>query len=172
MWGEIAAAAGSLVSNWLSSEAQKDAASSASKAQTSSAQAGITEQRRQFEAIQKLMAPYVTAGTAALGNQAALLGLGGPEAQAKAIAALEASPQFTALQQQGENAILANASATGGLRGGNTQGALAQFRPQVLSSLIENQFGRLGSLSTLGQNSASGQAALGQQMGTNVGNLE
>ncbi|WP_449405980.1 hypothetical protein [Massilia phosphatilytica] len=37
------------------------------------------------------------------------------------------APRFQALQQQGNDAILANASATGGLRGGNVQGALGQF---------------------------------------------
>src|SRR5690606_31761091 len=92
-------------------------------------------------------------------------------AQSAAIKALENSPQMKAMLQQGENAILQNASATGGLRGGNTQAALAQFRPQLLSQLIENQFSNLGSISGLGQASAAGQAAAAQQTGANVGNL-
>lgn len=76
-----------------------------------------------------------------------------------------------ALIQQGENAMLQNASATGGLRGGNLQAALAQFRPQMLNALIDQQFSRLGGLTTLGQNAAAGQAAAGTALGANVSGL-
>jgi hypothetical protein len=100
-----------------------------------------------------------------------LLGLGAPGAQQQAIAALQASPQFQALQQQGENAILQNASATGGLRGGNVQAALAQFRPALLSSLIEQQYGRLGGLTAIGQNAAAGVGNAGMSTGANVATL-
>lgn len=72
---------------------------------------------------------------------------------------------------QGENAILQNASATGGLRGGNVQGALAQFRPQLLSSLIQRQFQNLGGLTSIGQNAAAGTGSAGLQTGTNISNL-
>jgi hypothetical protein len=143
----------------------------ASEVQQEAAQGGINEQRRQFDEITKLLSPYNQAGTGALAQQQALLGMGTPKAQQQAIAALQAGPQFQALQQQGENAILQNASATGGLRGGNVQGALAQFRPALLSSLIEQQYNRLGGLSSMGQASAARQAAFGQQTGANVSNL-
>lgn len=147
------------------------AAESAANTQAQAAQKAIDEQRRQFDAIQALMKPYVQAGTGALGQQQALLGLGGAGAQEQAIAGLSGSPQMQSMLQQGENALLQNAAATGGLRGGNTQAALAQFRPQLLSALIEQQYGRLGGLSGLGQASAAGQAAAGQNMASNVGNL-
>lgn len=147
------------------------AAERAGATQAAAAQQGIEEQRRQFDKFVELMAPYVTAGTGALGGQQALVGLGGAEAQQQAIAGLEGSPQFQALTQQGENAILQNAAATGGLRGGNVQAALAQFRPQVLSDLINQQYARLGGLSTMGQNAAAGQAAAGQTLGANVSGL-
>jgi len=150
---------------------QKQAAKGAANAQTQAAQAGIGEQQKQFEAIQKLLAPYVQAGTGAVGAQQALLGLSGPEAQQKAIEAIQNSPQFKSITEQGENAILQQASATGGLRGGNVQAALGQFRPQLLTQLIEQQYGRLGNLASLGQASAAGQAALGQQQGVNISGL-
>jgi hypothetical protein len=75
------------------------------------------------------------------------------------------------LTRQGEEAILQQASATGGLRGGNTQGALAQFRPQVLSSLINQQYGRLGGLTSMGQNAAVGVGNAGMQTGQNISGL-
>lgn len=155
----------------LSGKAQADAASSASATQAGAAQSGIEEQRRQFDAVQKLLAPYVAAGAPALEQQQAFLGLQGPEAERAAIERISGGETFQALSQQGENALLQQASATGGLRGGNIQGALAQFRPQLLSSLIEQQYGRLGGLTSLGQQSAVGVNNAGMQTGSNVSNL-
>jgi len=149
----------------------KESVSQASGAQQQAAQGGIDEQRRQFDAVQRLLQPYTQAGAGALAQQQALLGMGTPEAQQQAINALQSGPQFQALQQQGENAILQNASATGGLRGGNVQGALAQFRPALLSSLINQQYERLGGLSALGQNAAAGVGNAGMSTGTNIATL-
>lgn len=71
------------------------------------------------------------------------------------------SPLLQALTAQGEEAILQNAARTGGLRGGNVQGALAQFRPQMMQdellrryqtgqSELANQYSRLQGLSNTG----------------------
>lgn len=106
-----------------------------------------------------------------LNAQKDLLGLNGPEAQAAAYSQIEKSPIFTGLIKQGETGILQNASATGGLRGGNTQGALAQFRPALLNQLIDQQYSRLGGLTQIGQASAAQQAAQGQQTGSNISAL-
>jgi hypothetical protein len=165
-----AVVAGSVITGVMSSNAQESAAESAAGAQTAASQASIDEQRRQFDAVQKLLSPYSQAGEEALAGQQGLLGLSGTAAQQQAIKALEQSPQMQALVKQGETSILQNASATGGLRGGNVQGALAQFRPQLLSQLIESQFSKLGTISGLGQASAAGQAAAAQQTGANIGN--
>lgn len=150
---------------------QADAASEAAGAQSAAAAAGIAEQRRQFDAIRELLKPYVEVGVPALEQQRALAGLGGPQAQQAAIAGLEASPLFQAQVRQGEESLLQRASATGGLRGGNIQAALAQFRPQMLQAEIERQYGRLGGLTSLGQQSAVGVGTAGQAMGSNVANL-
>lgn len=147
------------------------AARDAAQLQSQSAQAGIDEQHRQFDAIQKLLSPFVNAGTGALGGQQDLLGTNGGGAQQAAIAGIQGSPQFQAMTQQGEDAILANASATGGLRGGNVQSALAQFRPQLLAQLIDQQYARLGGLTTTGANAAAGVGTAGVQTGLGVSQL-
>ena len=67
--------------------------------------------------------------------------------------------------------MLQNASATGGLRGGNFQGALAQFRPAMLQNQLDQQYNKWSGLAGLGQASAAGQAAQGMAMAGNVGNL-
>ena len=213
----------------IASKSQKDAAKTAAGAQTAAAEAGISEQQRQFDAMRQILSPYVSAGDTALNQQMALLGIGGQQpyaqgqqigaemkgvsgmsggtldnaygtfepqlqpsqgispqkapqfnpsqgispqqAQQNAISGILQSPQFQAMTQQGENAILQNASATGGLRGGNVQAALAQYRPQILSQLIESQYQKLAGISQLGQASAAGVGSAGIQTGANIANL-
>lgn len=143
----------------------------AAQTQGAAAEKGIAEQRRQFDALVELMTPYVTAGEGAISQQQALIGLQGPEAQQQAIAGFEQSPLFQSLVKQGEEAILQQGAATGGLRGGNIQAALSQFRPQVLNSLIEQQYNRLGGLTSIGQSSAAGQGTSGISSASNISNL-
>jgi hypothetical protein len=101
----------------------------------------------------------------------AALGLAGPEAQQSYVAGQEQSPIFQALTRQGEESILQNASATGGLRGGHVQGALAQFRPAMLNQFLENQYAKLGGMTRLGQNSAAGVGSAGLDVAGNIGDL-
>jgi hypothetical protein len=150
---------------------QASAAGDAASIQSGAAQAGIEEQRRQFDALQALLKPYTEAGLPALEQQQAFLGLRGPEAERAAIERISSGERFQELTRQGEEALLQKASATGGLRGGNIQAALGQFRPQVLNQLIEEQYGRLGGMTTLGQRSAAGVGAAGMESGVNVANL-
>ena len=148
-----------------------DAAKDAADAQSESSEAGIAEQQRQFDKLTELLAPYVSAGTGALTGQQNILGLNGAEAQANAINGIENSAYFQSTARQGESAILQNASATGGLRGGNTQGALAQFRPQLLNQLVQQQYQNLGGITALGQNSAAQQGNAGMQSANNISGL-
>lgn len=159
---------GSLINGYNANRA----AEKASNAQIQSNDRAIAEQKRQFDALQALLKPYVSAGTGALTQTQGLLGLNGADAQQQAIQGLQNSPLFASMMQQGTNAILQNASATGGLRGGNTQAALAQFAPQVLGNLYQNQLQNLGGLVSLGQSSAAGQGNAGMNMASNIGALQ
>lgn len=147
------------------------AANKASKAQGKSAQAGIDAENQRFEEATKLLQPYTDAGVDSLSSQRDLIGLNGGDAQQRSIAAIRNSPEFNYLTQQGEESILQNASATGGLRGGNTQSALEEFRPQLLSQLINQRFQQLGGITQLGQASAAKVGANGMQNGQDVANL-
>ena len=154
-----------------SSLLQSSTAGRASAAQAGAAQAGIDEQRRQYEETQRLLAPYVSAGVPAVRQMQALSGALGPEAERAAIAQIEASPTLQAAVDRGETALLQRASATGGLRGGNIQAALAQFRPQMLSQEIQSRLGQFGGLATLGSNAAARQGTFGATTAGNIGNL-
>ena len=98
--------------------------------------------------------------------------LGGNVAQQQAISGLEQSPMFQSLVRQGEQGILQNASATGGLRGGNVQGALAQFRPAMLNQQIQQQLSNFMGIASLGQNAAAGTGNQAVATGQNIGNLQ
>lgn len=84
------------------------------------------------------------------------------DAQQGAIDALKASPLYQSLYRNGEEAVLANASATGGLRGGNTTTSLANFGADTLSSVIQQQLANYGSAigAGLGANNSTTNANL------------
>lgn len=166
-----AAVVGSAALGVYSSRKQGQAAARASDAQSQAALAGIDEQARQFDQIQTLLEPWVNSGQDASGQLWELAGLNGTRRQRLAIEGIEKGPEFTAALQQGENAILQNASATGGLRGGNTQGALAEFRPALLADVINQRYARLGEISRMGLNAAAGTGQFGQQSTNNITDL-
>lgn len=163
----LIAGAASLGGAALSAGASKSAAN---KVAQSNAQA-LAEQQRQFELTQQLLAPYVAAGNTGLEALMGLSGVRGAQAQQEAVSGIEGQPLFQALLQQGENAILQNASATGGLRGGNVQGALAQFRPAMLNQQVQQQLSNFAGLASLGQNAAAGTGNAGMQTGNNISAL-
>lgn len=115
--------------------------------------------------IQRWLAPFTDAGLSAVAQQRDLLGLNGADAQNGIVNSVQNSPQFQALLQQGQNSILQNASATGGLRGGNTQSALAKFSPALLAATLNDRFSQLGSLATAGANAGLGLGSLSSQSG-------
>jgi len=155
-FGMVAAAVIGAGATAYAAHEQAGAAKDAAGKQRDAAMAGMDLQQQKFERMMEMLQPYTDAGKAAIGGQQNLLGLNGFQQQQDAINNLKASAQFSELEKTGQNAILQNASATGGLRGGNTQAALAQFSPQLLNQLIAQQMGGLGGLAQLGQNAAVG----------------
>ena len=143
----------------------------ATAAMQEGSQQGLDFMREMYEQQRADMQPFAEAGARSLEMQEALAGTLGPEAQAAAIAGIESSPGFQAALQQGETSILQNAAATGGLRGGNTQAALAQFSPQLLSSAIDQRYAQLGGLTGMGAGAAGGMGSAAMNMGQMGGNL-
>ena len=126
----------------------------------------------QQDYIKSLFDPYSQGGSNAFQAQQNLLGLGGDGAQSAAISQINNSPYMQELMRQGENSLLQNSAATGGLRGGNTQGALAQFRPGMLNQLIQQQYANLGGLSSMGYNANSQLGQYGQQSTAMLGEAQ
>ena len=146
----------------------KTAAKEASKSQQQATQQGMEEQRRQFDIMQQLMDPYVQAGQQGLSGQQDLLGLNGFDKQQGAISNIENSPFFKSQYQQAENALLQNAAATGGLRGGNIQEALADNRSNLLFGNVQQQLQNLSGVASNGQSAAAGLGGNALQFGNNM----
>jgi hypothetical protein len=97
--------------------------------------------------------------------------MGGADAQSQAMAQLESSPYFQAISKQGENAIMQNASATGGLRGGNVQRALSEFRPQMMRQEIDRMAQYYQNLMGQGYNATNAQGQMGGQYAQGLSGL-
>lgn len=168
----IAAAAIGTAGAVYGANKQASAAAAAGDQVAASNAAAIAEQRRQFQVMRKLMKPYVNSGKKGLTGMMNLSGMNGRKAQQKSINGVERSAEFKTLLANGEEAILANAAATGGLRGGNTQAALMEYRPELLNSLINQKYQRLSGIATMGQNSAAGVGTNAMNMANNIGQIQ
>lgn len=169
-----------LKNNWIATEARMKGLADASgrvDAATAAQLAGLYDARGNIDAatgarvagidaaigseqagigrIRDLLKPYIGAGEQGLSGMMALMGLNGAAAQEQAISSIKTGGQFTELARQQEEALLANSAATGGLRGGRTQDALAASRSGMLQGLIDRQLSAFGGLATLGGNAAS-----------------
>lgn len=109
--------------------------------------------------------PFAQGGTAAFNQQAALAGAQGAPAQQQAFDQFRSSPGQQFLQQRGEQALLRNAAAIGGIGGGNVRSALQQQGIGFAQQDFANQFNRLGGLSQIGLGAAGQQSAINQRVG-------
>ena len=140
----------------------KKAIDRATAAQVDAANRAIDEQRRQYDTTRADFQPYRDAGYSGLGQLGDLVGINGGAKQGTAIDALRASPFYQQLYRNGEEALLQNASATGGLRGGNTERGLADFGADTLMQTIERQLASLGGLAGMGMGATESVANFGQ----------
>ena len=157
-----------LIGGFIGGNAQKKGAKKASQLQYDAAIKGIDETARQFDATRADFAPYQALGAGAAPHLGDLTGINGADQQQVEIDALRASPLYQSLYRNGEEALLQNASATGGLRGGNTERGLADFGSDTLSQVIQQKLAEYAGLVGIGQNASGavgnfGAQAVGQQ---------
>lgn len=114
---------------------------------------------------------FSPAGLSAQQQQAALSGALGADAQRQAFNQFVESPEQAFLREQGQESIINQAAAIGGLGGGNVQKELARFGTGLASQDLQNRFNRLGSLSQQGLQAAGQQGQFLSQAGQQMGNL-
>lgn len=151
----------SFVGGLLGAGSEKKPVKKATKAQIDALNRAIDEQRRQYDTTRSDLAPAREALAPSIGGIEDLLGLNGNDKAQSSIDALKNSPMYQSLYRNGLEANLQNASATGGIRGGNEVTSLANFGGDTLSSVIADQLSRLGGLAGLGLGGATSGAAFG-----------
>lgn len=178
-----------LIKDPLGIEAGEDAAREAAGVQAEASTAGIEEIRRQFDLTREDLRPRIEAeqtrfeteqtrfdaGSEALQEQQALIGLRGDKEQLTALRNLRESPGQLFLRLRQQRALVRNASAIGGLGGGNVRTALQEQATGFAQQDLQNQFGRLGSIVNPAGNTAGNTAAqlgqFGAQSTANIANL-
>lgn len=158
---------GDIVGGILGAGASKKAA----KAQTEAFGQAIDEERRQYDTTRSDLLPWLTAGQSALSGLLDIVGLNGTDKQQAAINGIQSGPLFQSEYRQGTEAILQNAAATGGLRGGNTQHSLANFGSDLLAQEIERQYAKLGGISGAGAQTGSTLGGLGANSANAIAGL-
>ena len=146
--------------------------------EANAAQQAAQLQYQEYQNTQRLLSPYVQAGTGAIGGyQGALNTL----QQGFNPQNLAATPGYQFQLQQGEQAVTDQATATGGVGGGNTLKALTQYGQGLASTTFQQQFQDwlsqnqsvlqgYGNLVNTGENAAAGTGAAGQTYANNAGN--
>lgn len=146
----------------------------AAKASIAASETQAEAQREALDYLKEVEAVPRQYREGALGALGDFYGLGGADAQQSAVTGLQASPIYQAImggREAGEESILRNQAATGGLRSGNTQEALydynTQLQNQAMLQAYQDQIGGLGGLAGLQSYApqiASGTAGIGQTL--------
>lgn len=164
----------SFVGGILGGNSAKKASDKAAKAQEAAANRAIDIQNQQYQQTRQDFMPYTQAGTGAI-TQLSQLVTGGMTPEALT-ARIQGDPLYQAMYRNGEETLLQNAAATGGLRGGDTARGLADFGADTLASVygtIKNDLGNLaglglgatGSVAGFGANAANATSGLTNQIG-------
>lgn len=140
----------------------------AGEAEVAGAQLGIDELRRQFDVTQQNFAPFLQAGTQALGGVQESATVGGLEST---IAQILGGDAFQALTAERERAVQGQLSAGGQTRSGQGVQDIAAV-PTELAFGIENLLaGRGANLAGVGQQAAGSLGQFGAQASGGIANL-
>lgn len=182
--GGIAAAGIGAGASLIGSKKQASAENNASTTEAQEAQNALNFQEQQYNTEQSQLAPYLKAGTTALGQ---LNGGSLPSFQAPTGATEQNDPGYQFRLTQGQQALENSAAAKGGLLSGNTGEALQQYGQNYASNEYQNvynramnnyntnvigPYNRLAGLAGIGQQAQATGAAQGQQAASNLGSID
>jgi len=168
-----------VVGSVISSQAAGDAADTAAQASGRASDASIGEQRRQYDINRADQAPYLAAGTNALGRLQNYIT--GPYSKPISMADFQQSPDYQWSLDRTMKALGNRYAAQGNRQGGNALRAQAEEAAHFVGLQGENWFNnqlrsraaQLGpeqSLAGVGQTTAAGLGAYGANMAGNIGN--
>jgi hypothetical protein len=149
--------------------AQKKASQKATDAMVGAMNRGIDTQNAFQQQTRSDYMPYTTAGNGAVTELGNFVngGLSADELAAK----IKENPLYASLYDNGAEALLQNASATGGLRGGNTQRGLADFGADTMAKVYQQIISSLSGVANLGLGAQGAVTQTGANVTDNVTNL-
>lgn len=121
--------------------------------------ASVEENKRQFDIGQTNLAPWLSAGKAALSEQEALMGLNGDSEGA--MRTLQNSPGYSFRLNQGQRGLNAGLAARGGMGSGKSLVAGTNYNQDFASNEYGNRLNQLAGMSGTGQATANTSAGMG-----------
>lgn len=161
----------SAIGSFFGGKSAKKASKNAEAAQLAYLEKALGEQQRQFDITRQDYAPLTALLGPSVKGLSDLIGVNGNEAWEAALGRVQDSPTLARIIQNGEDSILANASATGGLRGGDIQRGLADFRGDAFIDELSAEMSRYAGLVGLGSGATDSISAFGANKANNVSNL-
>lgn len=125
-----------------------------------------------YNNAQQNLSPYAAGGANAANMQAALMGVMGQEAQAQAFQNYAASPGQEYALEQGRKNLLAGASATGQLGGGNVLRELNRQGIGTAQQNFQQDFNNMGTVANRGLNVAGQQAGMNVNRGQGLAGIQ
>lgn len=177
-WAAIATIGGALIG--------ANAIGDASGAQSGATEAGIAEQRRQFDIAQQNQAPWLAAGRTSLADLTSRMGTGGDLTRKFTLEDFWADPVTKASYQSGldlgTQAINRSAGARGALNSGSQLKALSRFGTDYTGQQAgasqqrfvgdqTNLYNRLAGIAGTGQTAATQTGNAAMATGTNIANM-
>jgi hypothetical protein len=186
-WVAVAIAGSAIVGSVISSDASRSAANTQSDAARNAQQT----QLQMFNQTQGNLAPFLQGGQQGQNALLQYLGIGpggsfNPNAPGVApfgTANFQQDPSYQWRFGQGQQAVMANAAARGGIQSGQTLKDLTSFGQGLASTEYQNAFNRyqtqqnavynrLANLAGSGQNAAVQQGGFGQSTANNISGLQ
>lgn len=158
-WDTWIQVGGQLIGGWLGNKGNKDAAEASNKG----TQAGIDEQRRQFDLTRQDQMPWLDAGR---DNLAQLQRLNSGD-----MSAFTQSPDYQFAYDQGMQALDRSAASRGNLFSGGQQADLMQFGQGLATQNYNNYYNRLAELAGIGQTAATNLGSFGQNTANSLAGL-
>lgn len=132
-------------------------------------QAGIASQQRGLDQSLGYGAQYRDAGGTSLSQ---MQQLSDPSGRANILSDYYGGDEFAQLSSQQEEQAMRNAAATGGMRSGTNQVALASIAPQLGQQYLGDLYNQNAGIANLGYGASSQAASSALQTGYNQGQLQ
>lgn len=153
---------GAVIGGAISAKGAKDAANTQAEAAQNATNASVSEQRREYDTNNQLLAPWREAGQGALSRLTA--------ASTGDMSGFYKDPSYEWTRAQGERGVLQSAAARGGMMSGNALKALTDYNQNLASTQYGNWWNRQAGLAGIGQTATNATVNSNSNSANNISN--